>query len=218
MAQNSSSTPQTYTTLTYIESTGTQYIQTNITTANGMKVVSKFWGQCPNSTTGGTNGDGRVVLWTGGNQYNLLQYTSAGGRLYVGNGSYLRYRANNVGYTQGRYLKLLVNIDGGTAASASRFGYIEGTSDSVFNSTTFSSITGGSSSQTPSYGALCIFRSLSYTNPNPSKFYEMKITENNVVTHNLVPAMRDSDRAVGVLDQTTNTFYTNAGTGTFNYA
>jgi len=29
--------------------------------------------------------------------------------------------------------------------------------------------------------------------------------------------MRDSDGVVGVLDQTTDTFYTNAGTGTFLY-
>ncbi len=207
----------TYTLLTYIEGTGTQYIQTNITTASGMKIISKFWGQCPNSATGGTNGDGQVALWAGGNQYNVLQYAS-GARLYAGNGSYLRYRANNVGYTAGRYLKLLVNIDGGTAASASRFGYIEGTSDSVFNDTSFNSITSGSNSQTPSYGDIYIFRYPSKTYPTPAKFYGLEITENNAVTHNLVPAMRDSDNVVGVLDQTTNTFYTNAGTGTFSYA
>lgn len=208
---------QTYTLLTYIEGTGTQYIQTDITTALGMKIVSKFWGQCPNSATGGTNGDGQTALWSGGNQYNVLQYATSGARLYAGNGSFLRYRANNVGYTQGRYLKLLVNIDGGTAASASRFGYNEGTSESIFNDSTFYSITGGSNSQTPTYGDIYIFRYPSKTYPTPAKFYGLEITENNVVTHNLVPAMRDSDGVVGVLDQTTNTFYTNAGTGTFLY-
>lgn len=208
---------QTYTLLTYIEGTGTQYIQTNITTANGMKIVSKFWGQAPNSTTGGTNSDGRVVLWAGSNQYNLLQYTSNGGTLYAGNGSYLRYHRDSAAYTAGRYLKLLVNIDGGTASSASRLGYIAGTDASIFNSTSFSAVPSASAAQTTSYGTLCIFRSLAYTNPNPSKFYGMEITENNVVTHNLVPAMRASDGVVGVLDQTTDTFYTNAGTGTFLY-
>lgn len=217
MAQNSSSTPQPYTTLTYIEGTGTQYIQTNITTANGMKIVSKFWAKCPNSTTGGTNGDGRVVLWTGGNQYDILMYVSSGARLYAGNGSYLRYRAYSA-FTAGRYLKLLVNIDGETASSASRLGYIVGTDTNVFNSTSFSAISSASDAQTASYGPICLFHSLTHTNPNPSKFYGMEITENNVVTHNLVPAMRNSDGAVGVLDQTTNTFYLNAGTGSFNYA
>jgi len=208
---------QTYTLLTCIEGTGTQYIQTGITTANGMKVVSKFWGQAPNSTTGSTNGDGTNILWAGGNQSDILMYTSAGARLYAGNGSYLRYRANNAGYTAGRYLKLLVNIDGGTGSSASRLGYIEGTSESIFNNTSFTAVPSSSSSQTPSYGAIHIGKTPSRTNPSPFKFYGMEITENNVVTHNLVPAMRDSDGVVGVLDQTTDTFYTNAGTGTFLY-
>lgn len=207
---------QTYTLLTYIQGTGTQYIQTGITTALGMKIVSKFWGQCPNSTTGGTNGDGAVVLWAGGNQSDILSYVSAGARLYAGNGSYLRYRANS-SYTAGRYLKLLVNIDGGTASSASRLGYIEGTSESIFNSTSFTAVPSSSSSQTPSYGAIHIGKTPSRTYPTPFKFYGLEITENNVVTHNLVPAMRDSDGVVGVLDQTTDTFYTNAGTGAFLY-
>lgn len=207
---------QTYTILTYIEGTGTQYIQTGITTANGMIVVSKFWGQAPNSITGSTNGDGTNILWAGGNQSDILMYTSAGARLYAGNGSYLRYRANS-SYTAGRYLKLLVNIDGGTAASASRLGYIEGTSESIFNNTSFTAVPSSSQSQTPNYGAIHIGKTPSRTYPSPFKFYGMEITENNVVTHNLVPAMRDSDGVVGVLDQTTNTFYTNAGTGTFLY-
>lgn len=207
---------QTYTILTYIEGTGTQYIQTGITTANGMIVVSKFWGQAPNSITGSTNGDGTNILWAGGNQSDILMYTSASARLYAGNGSYLRYRANS-SYTAGRYLKLLVNIDGGTAASASRLGYIEGTSESIFNNTSFTAVPSSSQSQTPNYGAIHIGKTPSRTYPSPFKFYGMEITENNVVTHNLVPAMRDSDGVVGVLDQTTNTFYTNAGTGTFLY-
>ena len=208
---------QTYTLLTYIEGTGTQYIQTDITTALGMKIVSKFWGQCPNSTTGSTNGDGTNILWAGGNQSDVLMYTSSGARLYAGNGSYLRYRANNVGYTAGMYLKLLVNIDGGTASSASRLGYIEGTSESIFNNTSFTAVPSSSQSQTPSYGAIHIGKTPSRTYPSPFKFYGLEITENGVVTHSLVPAMRDSDSVVGVLDQTTDTFYTNAGTGTFLY-
>ena len=208
---------QTYTLLTYIEGTGTQYIQTDITTAFGMKVVSKFWGQAPNSTTGSTNGDGTNILWAGGNQSDVMMYTSSGARLYAGNGSYLRYRANNVGYTAGRYLKLLVNIDGGTASSASRLGYIEGTSESIFNNTSFTAVPSSSQSQTPSYGAIHIGKTPSRTYPSPFKFYGLEITENGVVTHSLVPAMRDSDSVVGVLDQITGKFYANAGTGSLLY-
>lgn len=208
---------QTYTLLTYIEGTGTQYIQTDITTAFGMKVVSKFWGQAPNSTTGSTNGDGTNILWAGGNQSDVMMYTSSGARLYAGNGSYLRYRANNVGYTAGRYLKLLVNIDGGTASSASRLGYIEGTSESIFNNTSFTAVPSSSQSQTPSYGAIHIGKTPSRTYPSPFKFYGLEITENGGVTHSLVPAMRDSDSVVGVLDQITGKFYANAGTGSLLY-
>lgn len=207
---------QTYTQLTYIEGNGTQFIHTDVQTANGMSIVVKFYGVCPSSTTGGATGNGSEYLWVGGNQVHNLTYNSNGARFFANNGSYYRYVSNS-GLTSGRYIKAQLAIDGQTASSAARFGYIFGTTDAVFSQTNFSAMTGGGSA-TLSYGDIYIGRNPNQNNPSNFRFYGMEITEDNAITHNFVPARRDSDSAIGVLDTVTQTFYTNAGTGTFIYA
>ena len=47
------------------------------------------------------------------------------------------------------------------------------------------------------------------------KLYNCVIIANNVLIRNLVPAKRNSDNTVGMYDTVTNIFFTNAGTGTF---
>ena len=47
------------------------------------------------------------------------------------------------------------------------------------------------------------------------KLYEAKIYEGNQVVRHYIPARRSSDNALGVYEVYTNTFLTNAGTGTF---
>lgn len=46
--------------------------------------------------------------------------------------------------------------------------------------------------------------------------YGMTFTSGGSITHNLIPVERNSDGVLGMLDTVTNTFYTNSGTGTFN--
>lgn len=48
-----------------------------------------------------------------------------------------------------------------------------------------------------------------------AKIYEIKIYVSGVLTYHLVPARRISDSAIGLRDILKNKFYTNAGTGTF---
>jgi len=207
---------QTYTTLTYIEATGTQYIETDITTASGMVVTGKFYGVAPSSTTGATNGTNSEWLWKAGNQNNFLLY-NGGSRLYGSNGSYAWYQKNS-SLVNGRYIKTIIAIDGGTTSTASRSGYIIGTSASVFESTSFSKLTNSGWSASPTYDVIYLCCNENTAGPSACRFYGMEITEDGSVTHNLIPAMRDSDSVVGVLDSVTDTFYENAGTGTFLYA
>lgn len=47
------------------------------------------------------------------------------------------------------------------------------------------------------------------------KVYSYKIYENGTITRNFVPCYRKSDNEIGLYDVLNNTFYTNAGTGTF---
>lgn len=47
--------------------------------------------------------------------------------------------------------------------------------------------------------------------------YYCKVWSNNIPVREFIPAMRESDNVVGMYDIVTNTFFTNAGTGTFGY-
>ncbi len=48
-----------------------------------------------------------------------------------------------------------------------------------------------------------------------AKIYNVIFTENNNIIANFYPARRDSDGEIGMYDTVTNTFFTNAGTGEF---
>lgn len=45
--------------------------------------------------------------------------------------------------------------------------------------------------------------------------YECSLYDDNILVRNLIPAKRNSDNEVGMYDLVSNTFFTNAGTGTF---
>ena len=45
--------------------------------------------------------------------------------------------------------------------------------------------------------------------------YDFKISENNVLLHHYIPCYRNSDNEMGLYDIINDTFYSNAGTGTF---
>ena len=45
----------------------------------------------------------------------------------------------------------------------------------------------------------------------------MKIWDNGTLTRDFVPVIRKSDNKPGMWDKVTRTFYTNAGSGEFNY-
>lgn len=70
---------------------------------------------------------------------------------------------------------------------------------------------------------LCIFATnrtsqgivvYNYNNSNCYLYY-LKISDNNELIHDFIPAKRKSDDSVGLFDLVTNTFYENSGTGTF---
>ena len=50
------------------------------------------------------------------------------------------------------------------------------------------------------------------------RFYFFKIFENGALVKHLVPAKRNSDNSIGMLDILSNVFYENKGSGTFLYA
>ena len=55
----------------------------------------------------------------------------------------------------------------------------------------------------------------SYASISNAKYYHFSITSNGALIRNMVPAKRDSDDVLGMYDLVNDVFYTNAGTGTF---
>lgn len=47
------------------------------------------------------------------------------------------------------------------------------------------------------------------------KMYELKVYDDNTLSRNMIPAKRNSDWVLGMYDLVNDTFYTNAGSGTF---
>lgn len=50
-----------------------------------------------------------------------------------------------------------------------------------------------------------------------ARLYSLKFYSNDVLTFNFIPAMRKSDNVIGLYDEVNDEFYTNDGSGTFNY-
>ena len=50
---------------------------------------------------------------------------------------------------------------------------------------------------------------------NSSKIYSAKLYDNGTLVRDFIPVRRHSDGAIGMYDKVTDTFFGNAGTGTF---
>lgn len=50
------------------------------------------------------------------------------------------------------------------------------------------------------------------------KLYAMQIYQGGEIVRDFIPVKRDSDNVVGLLDKITNAFYTNVGSGNFNFS
>lgn len=55
------------------------------------------------------------------------------------------------------------------------------------------------------------------TGGTPMKLYYCKIWDNGTLARNFIPCYRKADSVIGLYDSVNGVFYTNAGTGTFNY-
>jgi hypothetical protein len=201
--------PSGYTQLEYLESTGTQYINTGIDLSSGGTVDIDFL-YSSFTTYDNTN---FATIW--GTQNDSSPYNSAG----------LRY--GNSSTSEARRLRLWgygLSIEtNGLAQINTRY-----VAKSVFVSTsqsaTFSingqtgTFTGGTSPITSN--SVCVFATNSgsiITHFANARIYSFSFTHpsNTSLNRNFVPAKRNSDGVLGMYDTVSDTFYTNSGTGTF---
>ena len=187
--------PAEYQEVEYIESTGTQYIDTgypiNLNVATKIICLASF-----------PIGNRDIFYGSGDNNYRRYNFGRNGSNsLSIAVGAW----ASNPIENDGNYHQYTLNINSNTSYSAS----IDETQ------LTFSSYT-LTAPGTNSFGIFVrrfdggIFRD---TGPSKCKFCQ--IYENNILVRNFIPCYRKSDNEIGLYDLVNDVFYTNAGTGTF---
>ena len=189
--------PTEYQEVEYIQSSGTQYIDTGFVPNNNTEIMLVFTNT--NDTTGnyycifGTrttaNNDNTFALWIDTNRRFGAFYVAEG------RGQSLTLFPTSINVTEKH-----------TATMKGRVAEI----DSV-------SVTCPATSSSPAYSFYIGACNTAGTADYFSKIliYESKIYDNEILVRDFVPCYRKADNVAGLYDLVTGTFFTNAGSGTF---
>ena len=191
--------PDGYTELEYIESTGTQYIDTRYTMTNtsGIKIVIDDTAtNSPYASTaayfvGSALQSSYMGYFTRVSSNMVASVWAWNGENVLGNNITSTHSTVYINYMNDR-----------------KFIYNNGTRDYVRegNLPTLNNAT----------SSLYLFATSAGLNyKGVGKMYSAQITENQSIVRNLVPARRNSDNVLGMYDTVGNRFYTNAGDGEF---
>ena len=191
--------PPGYTQLEYIESTGTQYIDTGLSSADGFMFVVDIYIDTSNS----------------GNPYVVGSHNLSS-----------PYGRNGVGIEQGNKWQLGLGNTYPTSYATPIKGTRLTLSGSTIKGDSFLELNGtriitSSDSSSRSSNNLLIFYNQYERNRGSQtlkgKLYAISPTVSGI-THTYTPALRTADSKPGLFDFTSNTFHTNAGTNEFLYA
>lgn len=193
VVEGSSNVPSGYTEVTYIQSSGTQCIDTGVYPTGDTRTIFDFeiidyysaW------LFGSRNGSG-----TDGGKYCVLFNRED-------NIDKLRSDYNTTDGTKYQITRTRHVVD-----KNKNITYLDNT---LFESKTYASFTGTCT--------MALFSRKSdnnyYDTSSAIKLYSCKIYNNNTLIRNFVPCYRNSDSIIGLYDTVNNGFYTNLGTGTF---
>ena len=175
--------PSGYEELEYIESTGTQYINTGVSGNATIKITAqadiiKGSSQALLSSTSGASGGS----WFG--EFTTQQ------KWGIGTGDGLTTLAPTTKITAE------IAFDG------------SGCSGTINNESVTRSATG-------TQGTWTIMATDSIAYPFNGKVWNCQIKQNGILVRNFIPAIRKSDKAVGMFDTVSGTFFGNSGTGDF---
>jgi len=190
-----------YTQLEYIESTGTQYINTNYIPLAADKFIMDF------QTVSTTNAFEAIfgarqgsylykaycffVRFAGSNYY---RFSRSGAETLLNNGMY------NKRVTLTTQNKTASWTDGSTTYSGSTTGTVEDCTNALFLFNLNTAGAGGAQVD---------------ISPSEIKLYSFEVVRDGSTIHKYIPMKRDSDGAIGLYDQINQVFLTNAGSGTF---
>lgn len=192
------SVPAGYTQLEYIESSGTQYIDTGISAPNGFKAIldwmfTDFSGDNNKTVLGSEDS---ASPWA----CNWLQ--KRGESVYIWRlGAYSVLDSSTAISANTRY-----SIDMSTIKGAS---YLKIDGSSIITDT---------NSNSRSSNSIYIFatnKAGTAGDPSSARLYSCKIIKDDETVRNYIPAKRNPDGAIGMYDLVSKSFFTNAGTGTF---
>lgn len=179
--------PSGYTRLDYIESSGTQYIDTGYV-VNSNTTISLKGGQ--------STGSGGLLGVRNNDNTNVL---------FIASGS------NKITLYYGRSVPLASSettgiVDNNITLTPTQF-YLNKTLIGTYSPTY----------QNLNLCLFALNTNGVINAYSSSRIYYLKISENGVLVRNLIPCKRNSDSAIGMLDLKHNVFYENQGTGTFTY-
>lgn len=184
--------PSGYTELTFIESSGTQYIDTGV---NG-------------------NNDNLTISF----KYELLSYTRYGGLF----GNYVNETHNcwRILQTANDNNKCYVSVNSSAGSGTSTITLEKNVVNTVEVNNTQCIINGvvdphsTTTKGTVNDTNIVIFAQKATTG-SKMRLYNFKIIDGNNVVRDYVPAMRETDEVIGLYDKITKSFYTNGGSGVF---
>lgn len=182
--------PEGYTELEYIESTGTQYIDTGSKPGNASRYVVTFsFVELPAPNYGGI-----ATARNSDSVDAMCLYATASGTWRYDFGS----ETKNFGTAD--TLKHTIDI---SSSSVVLDGVAQGTPKAQTFTSQFSTylFCGNNAGATAAWSKM--------------RLYSCQISSGTVMQRNYVPARRDSDGAVGLYDLVTSAFYGNMGTGAF---
>ena len=180
---------ENYDRLDYLQSTGTQYIDTDIKAQGSLRIDADF--------KFNELGDGALFGGRNTNYTNYFIFASDPSNNLI---SSYNQEINNVGSTD--LLRHTVSKRKGTT-------YIDNVSKATVTDSDFvssSNVFIYARSHGGTAQALC-----------KANIYSLKIYENDVLVRNFIPAKRKTDNVLGLFDIVYQTFYTNSGSGTFYY-
>ncbi len=188
--------PAGFTELAYIESTGTQYIDTGYKPNTNTTIKTKTYMTANANTPFGCR-------WSGAPEYDTF------GTIIGSTGQLTVYFGR---YSDGKYTAYL-------SYDKSIVHDIEINMDSVVYDGSSTPITRGSFASTENM-YLGAFNNIGEaTNKITGRIYSIEIKESNIMVRDLVPARRESDGVLGMYDladpNPATAFHTNRGTGTF---
>ncbi len=182
--------PSTYQLVEYLESTGTQYILTDVIPSSNFKLEADVYGS--SSYTGET-------AFAGVRDSKSIEFYYQAGipKFWITAGAigaataYYDQKIHYIAESNSSGIKLTIN----EAQYESTNVYTGGTSNPLM-------IFSYNGSGTPSYN----FR---------GRIYYLKLYDNNVLIRNFIPCYRKSDNVAGLYDTVHNTFYPNGGSNPF---